>query len=84
LWNSEVFCGNWPPLVTLAAAGGDGAGDFVTPLSFAVLEEFDLAQALFGFGFGFVGAAKVSIALLGNDLVAFFHFFDHFGPPILF
>ena len=29
------------------------------PLSFAVLEKFDLAQALFGFGFALVGAAEI-------------------------
>jgi hypothetical protein len=28
-------------------------------LSFAVFEEFDLTQALFGFGFAFVGAAEI-------------------------
>lgn len=47
------------------------------PLPLAVFEEFDLAQALFGFGFGFVGTAEV-LALLGENFVAFFHFFDHF------
>ena len=29
------------------------------PLSFSVFEEFDLAQALFGFGFALVGAPEI-------------------------
>jgi hypothetical protein len=29
-----------------------------------VLEEFDLAQAFFGFGFGFVGAAEIFAGFL--------------------
>ena len=52
------------------------------PLSFAVFEEFDLAQALFGFGFALVGAAEV-LALFGKYFVAFFHFFDHFAPDFI-
>ena len=59
----------------IVSAGGLGNWD--RALSFAVLEEFYLAQALFGFGFGFVGTAEV-LALLGENFVAFFHFFDHF------
>jgi hypothetical protein len=31
----------------------------IRPLSFSVLEEFDLAQALFGFGFALVGAPEI-------------------------
>ncbi len=30
----------------------------IRPLSFSVFEEFDLAQALFGFGFALVGAPE--------------------------
>jgi hypothetical protein len=33
-------------------------------LTFAMLEEFDLAQAFFGFGFGFVGAAEIFAGFL--------------------
>jgi hypothetical protein len=33
-------------------------------LSLAVFEEFDLAQALFGFGFGFVRAAEIFAGFL--------------------
>ncbi len=33
-------------------------------LSFAMFEEFDLAQALFGFGFGFVRAAEIFAGFL--------------------
>ena len=59
-----------------------GSGVFVLrgELAFAVLEEFDLAQALFGFGFGLVGAAKV-LALFGQDLVTAFDFLDHVSSP---
>jgi hypothetical protein len=53
------------------------------PLSFAVLEKFDLAQALFGLGFALVGAAEI-LALFWQNFVAFFDFFDHFAPLILF
>jgi hypothetical protein len=31
----------------------------IRPLSFSVFEEFDLAQALFGFGFALVGAPEI-------------------------
>jgi hypothetical protein len=41
-----------------------GLGIVNKALSLAVLEEFDLAQALFGFGFGFVGAAEIFAGFL--------------------
>jgi hypothetical protein len=41
-----------------------------------MLEELDLAEALLGFGLGFVGAAEI-LALLGFDPVALFLFHDH-------
>jgi hypothetical protein len=53
------------------------------PLSFSVFEEFDLAQALFRFGFALVRSTE-ALALFRKYLVAFFDFFDHFAPPILF
>ena len=63
---------------------GGLAGESAKALSLLVLEEFDLAQALCRFGFGFVGSAEVLVALLGDDFVAAFYFFDHFAPRILF
>jgi hypothetical protein len=61
--------------VALVSASGAEIADRL--LSLAVLEEFDLAQALFGFGFALVGAAEI-LALFGKHFVAFFHFLDHF------
>jgi len=49
-------------------------------LIFAVLEEFNLAETLFGFGEGFVGAAEIA-AFAGEDLVAGFGFDNHGGSP---
>jgi hypothetical protein len=47
-----------------------------------MLEEFDLAEALFGFFEGFVGSAEIS-ALAGENLVAVFGFANHVGPPLV-
>jgi hypothetical protein len=70
--------GQTPTLHWPARVGRKGNG---SALSFSMLEEFDLAQALFGFGF--VWAAKVFAGLLGEHFVAFFHFLNHLAPPIL-
>jgi hypothetical protein len=49
-------------------------------LAFAVLEEFDLAEAFFGFLLGFVGAAEILLSILRNNFVTVSHFLDHGSP----
>src|ERR1700691_6812881 len=49
-------------------------------LALVVLEEFHLAQALFGFCARLVRAAEIFAFLLRDHFVAFFYFFDHVLP----
>jgi hypothetical protein len=68
----------WIPQKAVESRAGTNEACGVSAL--AVLEEFDLAEALLGFFFGFVWAAHV-FSLAGEDLVAAFHFLDHGWPP---
>ena len=45
-----------------------------------MLEELDLAEALFGFFEGFVGPAHIA-AFTGENLITRFGFDDHGGSP---
>src|ERR1700684_2787824 len=50
-------------------------------LAFVVLEEFHLAQALFGFFARLVRATEIFALLLRDHFVAVLYFFDHALPP---